>query len=205
MLVTEPSPRLPQIVARGRGRRRGRRAVAGEPGQGHGLQPRLRGPGRGPEGARAADRQRQLGDARSAWARGASTCRKSPLPVGRGAPSHRGAVLVGKSVHSVEARDRAAQQGADYLIAGTIFASPSHPDIAPAGAGLPARGLRGGLHPRARHRRGDAGECRGVPGGGRGGRGRAVAASCGPPTRRRRRRRIGRRWMRPGNAGGTSE
>lgn len=41
--------------------------------------------------------------------------------------------LIGKSVHSVEAARRAQANGADYLIAGTIFASQSHPDIEPAG------------------------------------------------------------------------
>ncbi len=41
--------------------------------------------------------------------------------------------LVGCSVHSVEAARRAQDDGADYLIAGTIFASASHPERAPAG------------------------------------------------------------------------
>ncbi len=43
-------------------------------------------------------------------------------------------VLVGRSVHSIEAAARAASEGVDYLIAGTIFASGSHP-------GQPGRGL----------------------------------------------------------------
>lgn len=42
----------------------------------------------------------------------------------------RGAV-VGQSVHSIAAARRAAD--ADYLVAGTIFASASHPGTAPAG------------------------------------------------------------------------
>ena len=42
--------------------------------------------------------------------------------------------LVGRSVHSVESARRAADEGADYLVAGTIFASGSHPDQ--PGAGL---------------------------------------------------------------------
>lgn len=42
----------------------------------------------------------------------------------------------GGSVHSVEAACEAAAQGADYLVAGTIFASQSHPGIAPAGLGF---------------------------------------------------------------------
>lgn len=41
--------------------------------------------------------------------------------------------LVGRSVHTVDAARQAAAEGADYLIAGTIFASPSHPTLAPAG------------------------------------------------------------------------
>ncbi len=44
--------------------------------------------------------------------------------------------LIGRSVHSVEAAVRAAEEGADYLVAGTIFASRSHPDTVPAGTGL---------------------------------------------------------------------
>ena len=43
--------------------------------------------------------------------------------------------LVGRSVHSVEGAKRAADEGADYLIAGTIFASQSHPGRPPAGIG----------------------------------------------------------------------
>ena len=39
----------------------------------------------------------------------------------------------GGSVHSMESAKRAADAGADYLLAGTIFASQSHPDILPAG------------------------------------------------------------------------
>jgi thiamine-phosphate diphosphorylase len=41
--------------------------------------------------------------------------------------------VVGRSVHSVQAARLAAAEGADYLIAGTIFASGSHPDTLPAG------------------------------------------------------------------------
>jgi len=41
--------------------------------------------------------------------------------------------LAGCSVHSVARSRQAASEGADYLVAGTIFASRSHPDIAPAG------------------------------------------------------------------------
>ncbi|MCW3097001.1 MAG: Thiamine-phosphate pyrophosphorylase [Chthonomonadaceae bacterium] len=41
--------------------------------------------------------------------------------------------LVGRSIHWVSAAQRAESEGADYLVAGTIFPSASHPDIAPAG------------------------------------------------------------------------
>jgi len=43
---------------------------------------------------------------------------------------------IGFSVHSVEEAKKAAAQGADYLLAGTIFPSASHPGLAPAGTGL---------------------------------------------------------------------
>ncbi|WP_165864552.1 thiamine phosphate synthase [Capsulimonas corticalis] len=40
---------------------------------------------------------------------------------------------VGRSAHSIAAAVAAQAEGADYVIAGTIFASRSHPEIAPAG------------------------------------------------------------------------
>ena len=40
---------------------------------------------------------------------------------------------IGKSVHSVEAAQAAEADGADYLVAGTVYASPSHPDGAAQG------------------------------------------------------------------------
>ena len=46
-----------------------------------------------------------------------------------------GVALVGRSVHSVEAAVRAERDGADYLIAGPIYETPSHP-------GVPAAGVR---------------------------------------------------------------
>lgn len=42
-------------------------------------------------------------------------------------------VLVGRSVHSIEAAQFAESEGADYLIAGNIFETTSHPDLEPAG------------------------------------------------------------------------
>lgn len=41
--------------------------------------------------------------------------------------------LIGVSVHSVAAAVRAQAEGADYMVAGTIFASASHPEREPAG------------------------------------------------------------------------
>jgi len=46
-----------------------------------------------------------------------------------------GVPLVGRSVHSVDAAVRAEREGADYLIAGPIYETPSHP-------GVPAAGVR---------------------------------------------------------------
>ncbi len=43
-------------------------------------------------------------------------------------------MLIGRSVHSVAAAVEAESDGADFLIAGTIFPSTSHPDV-------PARGI----------------------------------------------------------------
>ncbi len=42
-------------------------------------------------------------------------------------------LLIGCSVHSVEGAKKAADAGADYLLAGTIFASQSHPEVVPRG------------------------------------------------------------------------
>lgn len=45
-------------------------------------------------------------------------------------------LLIGASVHSVGSARRAQQEGADFLIAGTIFPSRSHPGEGAAGVGL---------------------------------------------------------------------
>ena len=45
-------------------------------------------------------------------------------------------VLIGRSVHSVAGANRAAEQGVDFLLVGTMFASRSHPVEEPAGPGL---------------------------------------------------------------------
>ncbi len=44
--------------------------------------------------------------------------------------------LVGRSVHSVEAARRAEAEGADYLIAGPVYQTRSHPGVRPAGVSL---------------------------------------------------------------------
>src|SRR5439155_9325473 len=44
--------------------------------------------------------------------------------------------LIGRSVHSLEAAERARAEGSDYLIAGSIFQTASHPNAKPAGLEL---------------------------------------------------------------------
>lgn len=46
------------------------------------------------------------------------------------------AVRIGRSIHSAEAAVESASEGSDHLIVGTIFPSPSHPGIEPAGVDL---------------------------------------------------------------------
>jgi thiamine-phosphate pyrophosphorylase len=72
-------------------------------------------------------------------------------------------LLVGRSVHAVETARQAEAEGADYLVAGTLFPSRSHPDAVPAGLGflrrvvaavsIPVAGI-GGIGPA------EAGPCR---------------------------------------------
>ena len=45
-------------------------------------------------------------------------------------------LLIGRSVHGVDAAREAAAQGADLLVVGTVYNSPTHPDQPPAGVGL---------------------------------------------------------------------
>jgi thiamine-phosphate pyrophosphorylase len=45
-------------------------------------------------------------------------------------------MLVGASVHSVRAARQAELDGADYLLLGTIYPSPSHSEVVPAGTEL---------------------------------------------------------------------
>lgn len=44
--------------------------------------------------------------------------------------------LIGRSVHSVEGGEMAASEGADFLLAGTMFSTRSHPGIVPVGPSL---------------------------------------------------------------------
>ena len=52
---------------------------------------------------------------------------------------------IGRSVHSAEDASAAAAGGADYLLVGSIFSSPSHPGRPPAGIGLVRETIRFGL------------------------------------------------------------
>ena len=45
-------------------------------------------------------------------------------------------MLIGRSVHSLEGAEQAVRDGADFLVAGTMFASRSHPGEQPAGPRL---------------------------------------------------------------------
>ena len=56
------------------------------------------------------------------------------IPIGdarRICPSQK--LLVGRSVHSVESAVQAEREGADYVVAGSIFSTPSHPGQSPRG------------------------------------------------------------------------
>jgi len=46
-----------------------------------------------------------------------------------------GRLAVGASVHDAEGALRAARQGADYVVLGTIYATPSHPGVEGSGPG----------------------------------------------------------------------
>jgi thiamine-phosphate pyrophosphorylase len=44
--------------------------------------------------------------------------------------------VLGRSVHSVEAAQQASREGAEFVLAGTIYKSTSKPDVKPVGPGL---------------------------------------------------------------------
>jgi len=52
---------------------------------------------------------------------------------------------IGRSIHSPKEADAAAREGADFLLAGGIYASASHPDRTPAGLALVREAARLGL------------------------------------------------------------
>src|SRR5699024_3226461 len=63
-----------------------------------------------------------------------------------------GRLLIGGSVHSREEALTVVENGADFILAGTLYSTPSHPDVAPAGAarvralaalGMPVIGIGG--------------------------------------------------------------
>ena len=54
-------------------------------------------------------------------------------------------LLIGRSVHSVEGAVAAQEEGADFLLVGTIFETGSHPGVEPAGLDL-LRNLGAYLH-----------------------------------------------------------
>ena len=51
-------------------------------------------------------------------------------------PRPRRGFLVGRSVHSAEAARRAEAEGADYIVAGPVYETRSHPGAQPAGLAL---------------------------------------------------------------------
>ncbi len=55
--------------------------------------------------------------------------------------------VLGRSVHSLEAAQLAATEGAEFVIAGTIFKSPTHPDAKPVGVGLVSEITSGNSQP----------------------------------------------------------
>jgi len=57
-------------------------------------------------------------------------------------------LLIGRSVHSPAAAERAARAGSDVLVAGAMFATRSHPGLAPNGAKL-IGAIRGAIGPYA--------------------------------------------------------
>jgi thiamine-phosphate pyrophosphorylase len=60
----------------------------------------------------------------------------SALPVAAARRLLGAGALVGRSVHSVAEAEAAADEGADLLVVGTVYATASHPDRAPAGPAL---------------------------------------------------------------------
>lgn len=51
-------------------------------------------------------------------------------------PEERAGLIVGRSVHTVEAAERAEREGVEYVVAGPIYKTRSHPRATPAGLDL---------------------------------------------------------------------
>ncbi len=60
----------------------------------------------------------------------------SPVPVAQGPSPESGRILVGRSVHSLEAARRASDEGVDYVVAGPVYGTPSHPGANSMGRGF---------------------------------------------------------------------
>jgi thiamine-phosphate pyrophosphorylase len=58
------------------------------------------------------------------------------LPVAAARQLLPASMLVGRSAHAVNTARQAELDGADFIVAGTVFASPSHSDVAPGGIEL---------------------------------------------------------------------
>ena len=61
---------------------------------------------------------------------------ESAMPVSRARQIAGPGLLTGRSVHSAAAAESAAAEGADYLIAGTVYPSSSHPGGQASGTGV---------------------------------------------------------------------
>ena len=58
------------------------------------------------------------------------------LPVAAARQFLPASMLVGRSVHAVNTARQAELDGADFVVAGTVFSSPSHADVVPGGVEL---------------------------------------------------------------------
>ena len=63
----------------------------------------------------------------------------SPAPVAQGPSPESGRILVGRSVHSLEVARRASDEGVDYVVAGPVYSTRSHPEAPAAGVELISR------------------------------------------------------------------
>ena len=61
---------------------------------------------------------------------------EAAMPVSKARHFAGSGVIVGRSVHSAAAAQSAAAEGADYVVAGTVYPSPTHPGGQASGAGI---------------------------------------------------------------------